>query len=64
MTAFVEKRKADYVGMRRRAADPRGSSEFLFGPYLHKCPKCGVGGIPADFEFCGKCGAKLAKAGT
>ncbi|MHC4090154.1 MAG: enoyl-CoA hydratase/isomerase family protein, partial [Planctomycetota bacterium] len=51
MTAFVEKRKADYVGMRKRAADPDGSSEFLFGPYAQKCPKCEVSGIPAQFEF-------------
>ena len=38
MTAFVEKRKADYVGMRERAADPDGSSEFLWGPYAKECP--------------------------
>ena len=59
MTAFVEKRKADYVGMRRRAADPNGSSEFLWGPYAKQCPKCQAKGIPAQFEFCGKCGAGL-----
>ncbi len=59
MTAFVEKRKADYVGMRRRAADPEGSSEFLWGPYAKTCPKCGAKGIPAQFEFCGKCGSEL-----
>ncbi|MFQ5425422.1 MAG: enoyl-CoA hydratase/isomerase family protein, partial [Phycisphaerae bacterium] len=62
MTAFVEKRKADYVGLRRRAADPEGSSEFLWGPYSRQCPKCEVKGIPAQFEFCGKCGAPLAAA--
>jgi 6-oxocyclohex-1-ene-1-carbonyl-CoA hydrolase len=60
MTAFVEKRKADYVGMRRRAADPNGSSEFLWGPYSKQCPKCNAKGIPAHFEYCGKCGANLA----
>ena len=59
MTAFVEKRKADYVGMRKRAADPGGSSEFLWGPYAHRCGECGATGIPRDFEFCGKCGAAL-----
>lgn len=58
MTAFVEKRKADYVGMRRRAAEG-GSSEFLWGPYAKHCPQCEAQGIPAMFEFCGKCGAKL-----
>ena len=59
MTAFVEKRKVDYVGMRQRAADPNGSSEFLWGPYAQKCRECGAKGIPSQFEFCGKCGAAL-----
>ena len=59
MTAFVEKRKVDFVGMRKRMADPNGSSEFLWGPYAKQCPKCEAKGIPAHFEFCGKCGAEL-----
>lgn len=62
MTAFVEKRKADYVGLRERAADPSGSSEFLWGPYISVCPECGAKGIPRDFEFCGKCGAAVRAA--
>lgn len=62
MTAFVEKRKADYLGLRRRAADPAGSSEFLWGPYARTCPECGVTGLPRDFEFCGKCGAAVQAA--
>ncbi|MFH1749217.1 MAG: enoyl-CoA hydratase/isomerase family protein [Planctomycetota bacterium] len=60
MTAFVEKRKVDFIGMRQRAADPDGSSEFLWGPYAQQCPKCEAKGIPAFFEYCGKCGATLA----
>jgi len=60
MTAFVEKRKVDFLGMRQRMADPDGSSEFLWGPYAKQCPKCDAKGIPAHFEFCGKCGSKLA----
>jgi 6-oxocyclohex-1-ene-1-carbonyl-CoA hydrolase len=59
MTAFVEKRKADYVGMRERAADPNGSSEFLWGPYAATCPACAAKGLPAFFTHCGKCGAAL-----
>ena len=59
MTAFVEKRKVDFVGMRRLAAEG-GSSEFLWGPYAKQCPKCDAKGIPSNFEFCGKCGAKLS----
>jgi 6-oxocyclohex-1-ene-1-carbonyl-CoA hydrolase len=62
MTAFVEKRKADYIGMRRRAADPNGSSEFLWGPYSGVCPDCGAKGLPAFFEHCGKCGAAVGAA--
>ncbi len=62
MTAFVEKRKVDYVGLRRRAADPNGSSEFLWGPYGKACPECGAKGLPRDFEHCGKCGAALKTA--
>jgi len=50
MSAFVEKRKVDYVGLRRRAAEG-GSSEFLWGPYAQECSSCGAKGIPAEFEF-------------
>jgi enoyl-CoA hydratase/carnithine racemase len=58
MTAFVEKRPKNYRGLREKAA--RGeSSEFLFGPYSLTCPKCGTKGLPSEFKFCGKCGAKL-----
>lgn len=59
MTAFVEKRPVDFLGMRRRMADPDGSSEFLWGPYAKTCPKCEAKGIPAFFEYCGKCGARI-----
>lgn len=62
MTAFVEKRKADYVGMRDRAADPDGSSEFLWGPYAQQCSQCGAKGIPSQFKHCGQCGAALEAA--
>lgn len=61
MSAFVEKRNADYAGLRRRAAEGR-SSEFLWGPYAGTCSACGAKGIPAEFEFCGKCGAALGVA--
>jgi enoyl-CoA hydratase/carnithine racemase len=58
MTAFVEKRPKNYRGLREKAA--RGeSSEFLFGPYSLTCPQCGTKGLPSEFKFCGKCGAKL-----
>jgi enoyl-CoA hydratase/carnithine racemase len=57
MNAFVEKRPPDYAGVRRRAIE--GSSEFVWGPYVRTCPQCGAKGIPADFRYCGRCGASL-----
>jgi enoyl-CoA hydratase/carnithine racemase len=60
MTAFVEKRQPDYRGIRRKAAEG-GSSEFVWGPYSGICSSCGAKGIPAEFTFCGKCGASLEK---
>lgn len=59
MTAFVEKRKADYIGLRRRAAEG-GSSEFVWGPHALDCPACGAKGLPELFTHCGRCGAALA----
>ena len=58
MRAFVEKRRADRVGVRRRAASG-GSSEFVWGPYNQHCPACGASALPANFAFCGQCGAQL-----
>jgi enoyl-CoA hydratase/carnithine racemase len=58
MTSFVEKRPPDYRGLRQRAAEG-GSSEYLFGPPMNKCAKCGAKGLPTSFQFCGVCGAKL-----
>jgi len=58
MTAFVEKRDARYRELREKAAAGE-SSEFLWGPYMHTCAKCGAKGIPAQFEYCGACGTKL-----
>jgi len=58
MRAFVEKRKVDIRGLRQKAASG-GSSEFLWGPYAKDCGGCGATGIPADFQFCGRCGAAL-----
>jgi enoyl-CoA hydratase/carnithine racemase len=62
MQAFVEKRRADYRGLRRKAAGG-GSSEFLWGPYAAICRECGAAGLPAEFRYCGRCGAALEAAG-
>ncbi|MEX2325820.1 MAG: enoyl-CoA hydratase/isomerase family protein, partial [Gemmatimonadaceae bacterium] len=59
MQAFVEKRKVDFMGLRRKAAG-EGSSEFLWGPYDKACGKCGAKGMPEQFSFCGSCGAGLS----
>lgn len=59
MTAFVERRKPDFRGLRQRAA-AGGASEFRWGPYAGQCPSCGAGQLPADFQYCGRCGAPLA----
>lgn len=53
MRAFVEKRPPDY------RAEGSDSPEFLHGPPVRECPKCGAKGLPGDFDFCGKCGARL-----
>jgi hypothetical protein len=47
------------MGLRKKAADENGSSEFLWGPYSQICGSCGAKGIPKQFTFCGGCGAKL-----
>ncbi|MCD6293769.1 MAG: enoyl-CoA hydratase/isomerase family protein [Deltaproteobacteria bacterium] len=58
MNSFVEKRKTDYMKLRKLAAEGK-SSEYLWGPPTRKCSGCGVKGIPAEFEYCGVCGKKL-----
>jgi naphthoate synthase len=60
MTAFVEKRPARYRELREMAGRDE-SVEFLWGPYRHTCGECGAKGIPANFEFCGACGARLER---
>jgi len=55
MRAFVEKRKPDY---RATGSD---SPEFLHGSPALTCPSCGATGLPMDFAFCGKCGARLTR---
>ncbi len=61
MTAFVEKRPPNYRLLRERAAEGR-SSEFVWGPYSSVCPQCGARALPAEFAFCGVCGASLNEA--
>lgn len=58
MRAFVEKRAPRYRELREEAA-AGGSPAFLWGPYVKACDACGAKGIPARFDHCGVCGAKL-----
>jgi len=58
MNAFVEKRKADYRGLREKSAQGK-AAEFPWGAYKSSCSKCGAKYMPNEFEFCGKCGAAL-----
>ncbi len=60
MSAFVEKRPADRIGLRQRAAEG-GSSESLWGPNLASCGRCGARRMPRGFQFCGVCGSSLAR---
>jgi enoyl-CoA hydratase/carnithine racemase len=56
--AFLEKRPVDYAGIRSRLA-AGASTEFVWGPPARTCPACGAQGLPAEFRFCGRCGAAL-----
>jgi enoyl-CoA hydratase/carnithine racemase len=58
MSAFVEKRPPDYMGLRKRAAEGR-SSEFRWGAYVQQCSNCGSKDLPGEFEYCGVCGTAL-----
>lgn len=58
MTAFIEKRQPDYLGLRNRAASG-GSTEYMWGPNQKDCGKCGTRFLPMNSDFCLNCGAKL-----
>ena len=59
MQAFQDKRQPDYVALRDRAEEDR-SPEYPHGAPTRSCPQCGAKHLPAQFEFCGKCGGKLS----
>lgn len=56
--AFAEKRAPDYAALHDRAAADQ-SPEYPHGAPLKSCPQCGAKDLPAQFEFCGKCGGQL-----
>ena len=57
-SAFLEKRKVDYRGMRQKSAEG-GSHTYMHGAPLQQCNACGTGYLPEEFAFCGKCGQSL-----
>ena len=56
--AFQEKRSPDYAALRDRMEEDR-SPEYPHGAPTRSCPQCGAKNLPAQFEYCGKCGDKL-----
>jgi enoyl-CoA hydratase/carnithine racemase len=58
MQAFAEKRDARYRELREKAA-AGGAPSYAWGAPVRACGECGAKGLPADFEHCGVCGAKL-----
>jgi naphthoate synthase len=57
-TAFLEKRKADFLKFRRLAAEGK-AYEYRWGAPTKNCKKCDARFLPANFKFCGVCGAEL-----
>jgi enoyl-CoA hydratase/carnithine racemase len=58
ISAFNEKRRPDYDGVRERFGTPAGS--FGWGAEGVTCSACGTTGLPTGFRHCGNCGAPLA----
>lgn len=54
LRAFGEKRLPDYEAL-RDAEDP----DHRFGPPMRTCLQCGAEGLPAAFDYCGRCGTRL-----
>jgi hypothetical protein len=59
VSAFAEKRPPDYAALHTRAEEDQ-SPEYPHGAPTRSCPQCGARNLPAQFEFCGKCGGKLS----
>ena len=56
--AFAEKRRPDYDGLRRKAAED-DAPEYLHGAPALTFAKCGTSNLPSHFSFCGVCGEAL-----
>lgn len=58
INAFLEKRTPEHMKLREKTAKGK-SHTYLWGPPTRVCPKCNTRWLPEEFDFCGKCGAKL-----
>lgn len=58
MQGFVEKRPPDYLAIREKLKNGE-PSETRWGATVRECKACGAKYLPKEFDFCGKCGAKL-----
>ncbi len=58
-SAFLEKRKVDYIGLRKLSKEGKSHTYYPWGAPIKYCDKCGAKYLPQEFEYCGKCGAKL-----
>jgi enoyl-CoA hydratase/carnithine racemase len=56
--AFLEKRTPNIKKLRDLQAKGK-AYEYHWGAPMKTCAKCQTKYLPEDFEFCGKCGAKL-----
>ena len=61
--AFNEKRRPDYDRIRRAWAEDL-SPEYHAGPPNRSCPSCGARHLPANYSYCGVCGANLHEVET
>ena len=59
ISAFLEKRPTRWMEFREQEAAGKPSG-YYWGPPTKNCPKCNTTNLPEEFEFCGKCGSKLA----
>jgi len=58
-TSFLEKREPRHLERRKAIAEGKATATYLWGPHQKTCAKCGAKNLPADFGFCGVCGAKI-----
>jgi hypothetical protein len=56
--SFIEKRRPEYDALRQAYAEDR-HPEYFWGAPFGECQRCGAKHLPADFEYCGRCGQPL-----